>query len=298
MVYLESLSLFEIYVYLVVFFVVVYFTEACFGQELTSSSKRTRTGLLSNISNSIKLVTVSKLWIINSIFMLVVLLSLDAVILKINSLDAFDTQSWLANYYGKMAEIFATILAIIAAFYTAIPRNVISARRGRDGKEDKYHYVHTKILQYFLVLYGVIVALSIWGFSAGITVDFPPLVELNWENFFNLVSIGVFETTLLLVPPAIICLYELLRSILFTGNVKLKSKPAGAKIFVDERDTRLVTPNGLMLPRGLHKITIKKKGYKDYEVLGEGKDGEVCINAGTEQEYECELKGFGLFHPK
>jgi len=282
-VYLQSLSLFEIYVYLVVFVVVVYFTEACFGQE--EMSKKPTTLSFSSIEDSIKLVTVSRLWIINSIFMLVILLSLDAIILEA---DRLNTQEWLINYYGEMGEIFATILAIIAAFYTAIPKNVISTRWSRGGKEKKpFSYVHTKILQYFLVLYGVIVALSIWGFSVGVTVDFPPLVQLNRANFFNLVSIGVFETTLLLVPPAITCLYELLRSILFTGNIKLESKPAGAKIFVDERDTNLVTPNQLMLPSGSYKISLRKDGYRDYDELGER--GEINISAGTEQEFYCEL---------
>ena len=301
MVYLQSLSLFQIYIYLIVFVVVIYFTEACFGHEPTPRPKRANMGPLSKLASSIKLVTVSKLWIINSIFMLVLLLSLDAIILRINQLS--NPQDWLQNYYGEMGEIFATILAIIAAFYTAIPKNIISARGKRWGiGEDKkpYRYMHTKILQYFLVLYGVIVALSIWGFAVGLTAEFPALVDLNMKtlDLFNLVSIAVFETTLLLVPPAISCLYELLRSMLFTGNIKLMSKPSGAKIFVDGTDTRLLTPNVLMLPKGLHKISLKKEGYMDCEVRGEGKEGEICINAGTEQEYECKLNRFCLFNNK
>lgn len=300
MVYLKSLSLFEIYIYLIVFVVVVYFTEACFGHEPKPRSERANMGPLSSLANSIKLVTVSKLWIINSIFMLVLLLSLDAIILEVNQLNA---QDWLMNYYGEMGEIFATILAIIAAFYTAILKNIISARVrrwgiGRDKKP--YRYMHTKILQYFLVLYGFIVALSIWGFAVGLTVEFPALVDLSQANLdlFNLASIAVFETTLLLVPPAISCLYALLRSMLFTGNVKLMSRSSGAKIYVDGIDTRLLTPNVLMLPKGLHKISLKKEGYMDYEVEGEGKVGDVCINAGTEQEYECKLNRFCLFNNK
>jgi hypothetical protein len=291
-VYLKSLNLFEIYVYLVVFVAVVYFTEACFGQEFKPDSKKARAGTLSRIANSINLVTVSKLWIINSIFMLVLLLSLDAIILNVNQLNV---QDWLMNYYGEMGEIFATILAIIAAFYTAIPKNIISPwGRGASQQDKPYRYLHTKILHYFLLLYGVIVALSIWGFSVGLTVEFPALVELSRANLFNLVSIAVFETTLLLVPPAISCLYELLRSMLFTGNVKIMSTPSGAKIWVDDTYTRLLTPNVLMLPKGFHKIVLKKEGYKDYEVKGESKELKekimICIDAGTEQEYECRLK--------
>jgi len=274
MVYPKSLSLFEFWVYLVVFILIVYFTEACFGQKETVSSKR--------------LATVSWLWLVNSVFMLVILLSLDALILRASQLD---TQEWLQNYYGEMGEIFATILAIIAAFYTAIPKNILSFRRnGFRQEQSHFHYRHTRILHYFLGLYGVIVALSIYGFSVGLTAEFPPLVELNPANLFNLASIFVFETTLLLVPPAITCLYELLRSMLFTGNIKLNSKPAGAKIFVDGHDTRLVTPNMIMLSEGTYKISIRKIGYKDYKLQGQGKDGDVDIYAGTEQDYECILK--------
>jgi len=297
MVYLKSLNLFEIYIYLIVFVVIVYFTEVCFGWEEPPKLMNNGTTFLESLIKSFNLITItSKLWIINSVLMLIVLLSFDSIVLRANSID---TQNWLINYYGEIGEIFATILAIIAAFYTAIPKNVVSIKRMRYGEKKKtYSYLHTKILQYFLVLYSVIVVLSIWGFSVGIIADFPPMVDLNKTNFFNLISIGVFETTLLLVPPAISCLYELLRSMLFTGSIKLNSTPKGARIFVDERDTRLQTPNVLMLPKGPHRISIEKDGYLKYDVKGEGENGAVCVRAGTEQEYECKLKGIGILPPK
>jgi len=85
---------------------------------------------------------------------------------------------------------------------------------------------------------------------------------------------------------------------LFTGSIKLNSTPKGARIFVDERDTRLQTPNVLMLPKGPHRISIEKDGYLKYDVKGEGENGAVCVRAGTEQEYECKLKGIGILPPK
>lgn len=146
-------------------------------------------------------------------------------------------------------------------------------------------------MQYFFLLYGTMLALSIWGFSIGFTVYFPPLVDLNRANLFNLVSIAVFETTLLLVPLAITSLYEMVKPILFTGSVKLMSTPSGAKIFVDEIDTHLLTPNVLRLSRGPHKISLLKEGYIECEVKCESEDGNIIrVFAGTEQEYECKLK--------
>ena len=141
----------------------------------------------------------------------------------------------------------------------------------------------------FRTLYSVIVVLSIWGFSVGLTAKFPPLVDLTLENLFNLISIGVFETTLLLVPPAMICLLELLRSMLLSGNVKLTSKPSGAKIWINGKFTYQMTPIKLILPKGIHRISLRKEGYQECEVKGIGEGGKVCVYAGTEQEYECEL---------
>lgn len=131
MVYLKSLSLFEIYVYLMVFVIVVYLTELIFGHEVAYKLNRPVTTSPKQLVNSIRLVTVSRLWEINSIFMLVALLSMDAIILRSNQLN---TQDWLADYYGEIAQLSATILAIVIAIYTSSPANNILSWRRKDGR--------------------------------------------------------------------------------------------------------------------------------------------------------------------
>jgi len=277
--YFRSLNLFEIYIYLLVFITIVYFTESCFGPHDQSDSQ--------------KLTTItSKLWIINSIFMLIILISLDSILVKI---DPNHIQNWMISVYSEIGEIFATILAIVAALYTTIPKNILVGLKSmfvmnpeksisKLPKFDFHRYSINKILNFFIILYSAIVALSIWGFSAGPAVEFSLILNFNWNNIFNLISIAVFYITLLLVPPAISCLYELLRSTLHTGNIIIKSFPEEANVILDGYDTNLITPIILVLPSGTHSILLRKNGYEDCTKLK-----QIEVQPGTEIQYSCRL---------
>lgn len=397
MLYSKSLSFFELYVYMVVFLIVVYITETTFGHHdllksdsyISSKPNLLPTWFLWPKPISVMYTTIFKavysttttstLWLGNSLLMLLMLLSLDFLVYRIS--PDF-TESWLRNYYGVMAEVFATILAIVAAFYVTIPKNIIITKEqllfsckdvkdpiglavifnnAKDPKKDPLSYYircqldpstiknftyksktqrnlvnelnkiihdknllskiesvdklnslkseasyiyknrklletaypnclirdiieykHPKMLNNFIILYSIIVLLSIWGLSIGFTAQFNPFVIISPDSIFNLIKIAIFEITLLLVPPAIILLYELLRSILFTGNIELDSNPDYAKIIIDGNDTGLRTPNKLMLLDGRHTILLKKEGY-DYDL------GCIRVISGTEQKYYCNL---------
>ena len=234
LLYLKSLQFFGIYVYVVIFMLVVYFAEVCFGQRkehdpnklnmatseehdpnklnMATSKEHDSDKLNMAISeehdtnklnmaisedhdsnklnmaisedhdpNKLNMATV--LWFSSTIIMLILLLSFNKII---SHIELSPTQTWLQTYYGELGEIFATILAIVAAFYTATS-----------------HEYDPDLLRNFVALYGIIVILSIWGFSAGTLVEFNTMVDIT--NLFNLFSIAVFETTLLLVPVAIVC---------------------------------------------------------------------------------------------
>jgi hypothetical protein len=124
-----------------------------------------------------------------------------------------------------------------------------------------------------VVLYGIILSLAIWGLVANGSIKFSSIiVPLNLNNIINLISIAVFESTLLLIPPAIISLYYLMRILFFNAKIKIKSKIRGAKILVSQRygleeevdqnsdnckDTGLTTSNVILLPEGKYLIRLQ-----------------------------------------
>jgi len=146
---------------------------------------------------------------INAFFMALLLCSLVMIIPRI---EPSILEEHLRNYYGEMGEIFATVLAIVAAFYTAAPKNVINITELSNNCVDMFPY--PRLIHRFVLLYGIMVALCLWGFTAGTTVKYDYIIDFSLSNLINLSSILVFAATLMLIPPAITNLYALLSLII------------------------------------------------------------------------------------
>ncbi len=229
-----------------------------------------------------------KLLIINGIFMAILLWS---IVFVISNVEPTDLEEHIRSYYATMGEIFATILAIVAAFFSGMPKNILDVSKGDDNPRVLYPY--QAMLYRFVVVYGSILALSLSGLSAGTYINFNPYI--TWD-INNLVFTSIFFVTLMLIPPAITCLHELLKLIIHTSNVIIKSNPDGAIIHVVKIgsknvkiDTRLTTPNTIIFKKfnalNRHEtITIEliKVGYISEQF-------DIEIQEGVQNEYNFSL---------
>ncbi len=255
-IFLKSLPFFMLFIYIIIFVSFIYLTRRFF--EIIEDDDQLR------------------LLIFNGFFMAALLWS---IVFIISRSDPSSLENYLRLYYSSMGEIFATILAIVAAFYTAMPKNIINIPH---NKEVDKIYIYPTILHRFVIVYGFILALSLWGLSAGTSINFSPYIVFD---LYNLASISVFFTTLMMIPPAITCLYELLRVIIFRGNVVIRSVPSGANIYINGRDIGLKTPNTVILRSSKkYEIRLVKENYKVYPL------DLPKIVEGTQQEHSCRLE--------
>lgn len=204
-------------------------------------------------------------------------------------MSSLNIENHMSSYYSGIGQIFATIFAILAAFYTSAPKNILNINNIDKNTNRKDLYPFPTMLHHFIIVYGSIVALSLWGLSAGTMIKFTPTIEINLENFPNLISIFVFSATLMLIPPAITCLYELMRLMIFRTQVTIKSTPSGGHIYIKinayDFDTRLSTPSTLLIAEDSVKdlkLIIRKEQYTDYPL-----DVEFCD--GTDQVFSVNL---------
>lgn len=256
-IYLSSIENLEINIYFFVFIFIVLFIQNCFLQYENEKNK----------------ITVA-LWFINSIGMAILLFSLAFIIPFIEpSLKIEEHLQW---YYSTMAQVFASILAIVAVFYTALPnKNIITI----NVRKKAIDYKHPAILHQFIIINGGILFLVFLGLSSGVHITFQPFLEFSSYNLLNIFSIALFEVTLLMIPPAISCLYALIRITAFTGTVRIASKPSRARIYIDGYDTRLATPTKLMLHEGIHSVSLM-----DTHDLTKTKPIRISVESGTEQK--------------
>lgn len=168
----NSVYFYEVYIYFLVFLLVAYFNQCCFNRHQSNTAK--------------------KLWIFNSFFMVTLLYYLGVQIPQIGNGNIIEHMHY---YYSAMTQVFATIIAIVIA----VPSLQDSRRMTESQRVTKSHFVF---------LYGVILALSFFGLSSCVSITFTPLINNLSTDLPNLISIGVFELTLLLIPPAIASLYE------------------------------------------------------------------------------------------
>lgn len=113
-----------------------------------------------------------------------------------------DIYQHLYNYYSTIIQVLGTLLGLILGFYIA----------KFDGAKEEKNKIYLNTLEYLVLLYGSIIILSLWGLSMTETILFTPLIKFNQENLANIVSIWVFESTLLLAPLAITSLYRLIKA--------------------------------------------------------------------------------------
>lgn len=158
------LYFFELYIFLFVFICISYFNKCCF-----------------KISGEY---IISKLWLINLVFMVSLLFSLGILIPQI---DPVKFTEHLHTFYTTVIQAFATIIAIVAAM--------------SPGKS-----MHNKnVIKNFIMLYTIIIVISFSGLISFASISFNPVIT----NIVDLLSISIFEITLLLIPPALISLHEL-----------------------------------------------------------------------------------------
>lgn len=234
-----------------------------------------------------------RLLIINGVFMAILLWS---IVFVISRIDPIGLEEHIRSYYATMGEIFATILAIVAAFFSGMPKNILDVSNvHKFGEKNNINvlYPYPAMLYRFVVVYGSILALSLSGLSSGTYINFNPYITLDP---YNLVFTSVFFGTLMLIPPAITCLHELLKLIIHTSNVIIKSVPDGALIYIVEVgsknvniNTRLTTPNTIIFKKfdssnqnKMIKLKLIKTGYKSGQF-------DIEIHEGVQNEYNFTL---------
>jgi len=153
----------------------------------------------------------------------------------------------LSDYYVTMSTLMGTIFALVVTLSTQFPKNIFTSppvRCSRDNvpmtyvdgyREDDEIFSYPKKLRYFVKLYGAALVISLLGLVIGTDADFgTKMLNLSQSHPLNLVSVAIFETTFLLIPPTVISLYHLMDVISFRGKITIRSTPSGAMVFLSK----------------------------------------------------------------
>lgn len=178
-IYKRSLALYELYIFILIYILFGYLAEEIFFEADKKSSKY-------------------NVIIINDLLMIFSL----AAFYGISSGMTHDIYNHLANYYTTITGVSGTLLGFILGFYIA---------KFNDNQVQR-SAVYLNTLEYLVLLFGTIIILSLWGLSFTGTIFFMPIIEFNTENLMNIVSIWIFESTILLIPLAITSLYRLIKA--------------------------------------------------------------------------------------
>ncbi|MDF0591632.1 COG1361 family protein [Candidatus Methanocrinis natronophilus] len=185
----RSLSFFQFYVYLIVFILIVYFTERRFDK-----------------STSFSLYHVNSFGMAVTAWFSVTLLS---DLIQLNP----DHLHW---YYSTSAQVFATILAIVAMWGASINKGLMG-----------YKTSANLVILPFTLLYCLIVFISLVGLSIGTSANFSLYkvdISFDSDSIIILLPIAILQISLLLITPAISCLYELVDIILKENNQKINNQ--------------------------------------------------------------------------
>jgi hypothetical protein len=277
-IFFNTLPIYELVIYLIFFVIINYFIELCFS-----------------LDDDRKLISAS-LWL-NYLSTFIILIVFMFVLPKIP-----DISNILTSYYITIAGILGTIFALIVTLSSQFPKNIFTVtplckekNKCHEPTTDLFSY--PKKLQYFVMLYGSGLGISIFGIVIGTHIKFNTLImEPFDENLINLISLSTFEITFLLIPLTIISLYNLMQVISFRGKITIKSRPCGAEIYLSRRlneqesqtcdelelhDLKLLTPCTLMLRNGRYKLQLKYNSFKIVETIE--------IRNGEENNYLFEL---------
>jgi|GEM_PF-6858247 len=180
-IYSTSLAFYELYPFLIIYILFGYLAEKHFFETKE------------NIDND-----KYSFILINDLLMIFILASFYGI----SSGITHDIYQHLYNYYSTIIQVLGTLLGLIIGFYIA----------KFDGAKEEKNKIYLNTLEYLVLLYGSIIILSLWGLSMTETILFTPLIKFNQENLANIVSIWVFESTLLMAPLAITSLYRLIKA--------------------------------------------------------------------------------------
>ena len=197
-IYFTSLALYELYVYVLVFIIYTRFIEWIFRGENICDNTFAQDYGLERKKNDHDAGTESFLWITNLVIMSVFFWIFYGIISGTPTSLENDV---LSRFYPVLLQVSGTLLGIIVGF--------VAVRISSASNKDTYL---SKKLSYFSILYICLMILSILCLSMGTAISFAPLLTFNLHNIPNLISIALFESTLLLIPPALISLYLLLKS--------------------------------------------------------------------------------------
>lgn len=178
-IYRRSLAIYELYIFIIVYILFGYLAEEVFFKTDKKGSKY-------------------NIIIINDFLMIFSLAAFYGISLGITH----DIYTHLANYYMTITGISGTLLGFILGFYIA--------KFNDNQKQRSTVYLNT--LEYLVLLFGTIIILSLWGLSFTRSISFMPIIQLSTENLMNIVSIWIFESTILLIPLAITSLYRLIKA--------------------------------------------------------------------------------------
>jgi hypothetical protein len=116
-VYATSYEIFITSVFIIIFAIIAKFSESCFAEYDRISKGRKYLKYLGGLTYN--------LWYVNVFTMTALLVSVALIVPSFN----INTNAWeqyLQWYYSTMAQVFASILAIVVVFYTALPnKNII-----------------------------------------------------------------------------------------------------------------------------------------------------------------------------
>lgn len=202
-IYIDSLPILEFVIYIIIFSIIVYFTQICFSLEFEDIPHHSL-GIISTL-------------------MLLTFIIFMSIIPKIENLSCC-----ISGYYSTMATVFGTIFSLIVILSGQFPRNIITFRtRSTDRDFFSYH----KNLRYFVAVYGTALGLSLLGLVAGTNLKLNILIVGSniVDIIVDIIPVILFEITLLLIAPTIISLYKLLEVIAFRGKITIKSDPQGPR---------------------------------------------------------------------
>jgi len=70
-----------------------------------------------------------------------------------------------------------------------------------------------------------------------------------------------------------------------TGNLLITSNPKGANIYIDNKDTQMITPASFVLENGMHQYALKKTFHDDaigYIEISEGENYVLDVTLQSE----------------
>ncbi|MCX6676687.1 MAG: hypothetical protein NTU95_01915 [Methanothrix sp.] len=220
--FFNTMQLFELAVYITVFIIISSFIEACFFLE----------DLIDFHDKA--------LWM-NYFSSLTILIIFVFIIPRIAGALP------LSEYYVTMSSLMGTIFALVVTLSTQYPKNIFTSPVKKcikssgasnpvdESADEEDLFSYPKKLRYFVSLYGASLVISLLGLVIGTHIEFNTnFVNPMQGNPYNFLSVALFETTFLLVPPTVISLYHLMEVVSFRGKITIRSDPPGAMVFLSK----------------------------------------------------------------